>query len=104
MQIYGPHGPNGLSPVMPTRSSSGADAIRPTNLEVPRDEIQISPEAKLLEEISRTTDIQHNRIDEIRRMIASGVYETPERLSVALDRLLDDLNGASAVPGDHLGR
>ncbi len=92
MQVHGPHGPNGLSPIFPTRSAGGAESIRPTSLEVPRDEIQISPEARLLEEISRTNDIGQGRVDEIRRMIAAGVYETPERLSVALDRLLDELN------------
>jgi hypothetical protein len=92
MQIHGPHGPNGLSPVFPHRPTGPADAVRPAELEMPRDEIQISPEAQLLEEISRAGEIRQDRIDEIRRMIASGVYETPERLSLALDRLLNDLN------------
>src|SRR5262245_51236922 len=95
MQIHGPHGPNGLSPIYPQRPASAADAVHPSSLEMPRDEIQISPEARLLEEISRTGDIQHGRVDEIRRMIASGVYETPEKMAVALDRLLDELRSSS---------
>ena len=91
MQIHGPHGPNGLSPVFPQRSAGPADAVRPSSLEMPRDEIHISPEARLMEEISRTGELHHNRIDEIRRMIASGVYETPEKMAIAMERLLDEL-------------
>jgi anti-sigma28 factor (negative regulator of flagellin synthesis) len=91
MQIHGPHGPNGLSPILPQRPTGAADSVRPSTLEFPRDEIQISAEARLLEEISRTGDVQHARVDEIRRMIASGVYETPEKMAVALDKLLDEL-------------
>ena len=97
MQIHGPHGPNGLSPIFPHRPAGAADSVRPAGLEMPRDEIQISPEARLLEEISHSTEVRQERVDEIRRMIASGVYEAPERLSVALDRLLDDLNGNAGI-------
>jgi Anti-sigma-28 factor, FlgM len=94
MQIHGPHGPNGLSPVFPQRAASGADAVRPSSLEMPRDEIQISPEARLLEEISRSGDVQQLHVDEIRRMIASGVYETPEKMAVALDNLLKEFRAS----------
>ena len=80
--------------VTPSGDTTGAaDTVRPAGLEMPRDEIQISPEARLLDEISRSSDIHQSRIDEIRRMIASGVYETPEKLSVALNQLLDELQG-----------
>jgi anti-sigma28 factor (negative regulator of flagellin synthesis) len=98
MQIHGPHGPNGLSPVYPQRPTSAADAVRPSGLEMPRDEVQISPEARLLEEISRAGDVQHTRVDEIRRLIASGVYETPEKVAVALDKLLQELRSSGSVP------
>ena len=33
------------------------------------------------------------RLAEIRRQIAAGTYETPERLSAAVDALLEDLEG-----------
>ena len=97
MRIDGPHGPNGLAPIVPHHPAGAADSVRPTGLEIPRDEIQISPEARLLEEISRSSNIHQERVDEIRRMIASGVYETPEKLNIALDRLVDDLRSRGAV-------
>lgn len=98
MQVHGPHGPNGLSPVFPQRAAGAADSVRSTGLEMPRDEIQISPEARLLEEISRSTEIRQERVDEIRRMISAGIYETPEKLAVALDRLLDDMRTRGTLP------
>ena len=97
MQIHGPHGPNGVSPIFPHRPAGAADSVRPAGLEMPRDEIQISPEARLLEEISRSGDVQNGRVDEIRRMIASGVYETPEKMAVALDRLLDEMRTSGSI-------
>lgn len=97
MRIDGPHGPSGLAPILPHRPAGSADAVRPTGLEMPRDEIQISPEARLLEEISRSGGVHQARVDEIRRQIAAGVYETPEKLSVAINRLLEDLRGSGAI-------
>ena len=97
MRIDGPHGPNGLAPILPHRPAGAADSVRPTGLEMPRDEIQISPEARLLEEISRSGGVHQARVDELRHQIAAGVYETPEKLSVAIDRLLDDLRSSGAI-------
>ena len=97
MQIHGPHGPNGLSPIFPNRPAGTADSVRPAGLEMPRDEIQISPEARLLEEVARSGEVQNGRVDEIRRMIASGVYETPEKMAVALDRLLDEMRTSGSI-------
>jgi negative regulator of flagellin synthesis FlgM len=47
----------------------------------------------MLDGISRLPEIRHERIAEIRQQIAAGVYETPEKLELALDRLLDELPG-----------
>jgi negative regulator of flagellin synthesis FlgM len=58
---------------------------------MPRDDIQISPEARMLADISQSGEIRQERIEEVRQLIVSGVYETPEKLSVAVDRLLSDL-------------
>ena len=47
----------------------------------------------MLDGISRLPDIRHEKVEEIRQQIASGTYETPEKIQVALDRLLDELSG-----------
>jgi negative regulator of flagellin synthesis FlgM len=38
---------------------------------------------------SSNTEIRADRVATIRQQIADGTYETPEKLSAALDRLLD---------------
>ena len=38
-----------------------------------------------------TSDIRFDRVAAIRAAIADGSYETPEKLDIALDRLLDSL-------------
>ena len=47
----------------------------------------------MLDGISQLPEIRHERVEEIRRQIATGSYETPEKLELALDRLFDELRG-----------
>jgi negative regulator of flagellin synthesis FlgM len=47
----------------------------------------------MLDGISRLPEIRHEKVEEIRRQIAAGVYESPEKLELALDRLLDEIRG-----------
>ena len=47
----------------------------------------------MLDGISQLPDIRYERVEEIRRQIATGSYETPEKLELALDRLFDELQG-----------
>jgi negative regulator of flagellin synthesis FlgM len=56
-----------------------------------RDQLEISPLAQLLNGIGEIPDIRYEKINEIRAQLAAGTYDTPEKLEVALDRLLDDL-------------
>jgi negative regulator of flagellin synthesis FlgM len=47
----------------------------------------------MLDGISQLPEIRYERVEEIRRQIAAGSYETPEKLELALDRLFDELRG-----------
>ena len=42
--------------------------------------------------IHEIPDVRTHLVDEIRQQIMDGTYETPERLQVAVDRLLDELS------------
>ena len=55
------------------------------------DEISISQEADMLSRVADIPDIRQDRVDQIRAEIANGVYETEERLDVAVSRLLDEI-------------
>ena len=66
--------------------------VRPCT-RAPRDHVEISPLGQMLDGISRLPEIRHEKVEEIRRQIASGSYETPEKLELALDRMMDELMG-----------
>jgi negative regulator of flagellin synthesis FlgM len=74
---------SGARPAQGVESSAGADAL------APQDEVQISSEACKLDELSRTSGVRQERIEQIRQEIADGSYDTPEKLDAALDKFLD---------------
>jgi anti-sigma28 factor (negative regulator of flagellin synthesis) len=75
--------------------SPSATAIAPRDqLDLSAEALQMSSvgEASSLENTQETDAIRTEKVAAIRRAIADGTYETPERLSGALDRLLDQLD------------
>ena len=93
MEIYGAGGAQGPQPVYPRLAEFSVESGRSVQAGAPRDHVEISPLGRMLDGISQLPEIRHERVEEIRRQIASGVYETPEKLEVALDRLMDELSG-----------
>ena len=91
MHIHGPghvHGPHTISG--PHRSFAPRESEN-TGTVQQMDQLEISPEADL---VSRTQDlpsIRADRVAEIRSQIEAGIYETPEKLEIALGRLLDEI-------------
>ena len=55
------------------------------------DQLDISSEAKMLSQLKVVGDIRADRVADIRAQIESGVYETSEKLDVAVSRLLNEL-------------
>jgi negative regulator of flagellin synthesis FlgM len=47
----------------------------------------------MLDGINQLPEIRYERVEEIRQQIAAGAYETPEKLELAVERLLDELRG-----------
>lgn len=90
---------HGLNHAQSTHSVSSPHAARkpggPTGAETNRsiaDQLDLSPEAQALsagQEIAPSEGIRTEKVAAIRQAIADGTYETPEKLSAALDRLLD---------------
>lgn len=91
MQIYGPshiHGPQTISaPHKSYNASPSASAGRSAEV----DQLDISREADMASRVRDLPDIRADRVASIRAQIASGVYETDEKLNVALERLLDEI-------------
>jgi len=93
MEVYGAGGTQGPQPIYPRLAAFSVETGQTVQAGTPRDQVEISPLGQMLDGISRLPEIRHEKVEEIRRQIASGVYETPAKLELALDRLLDELRG-----------
>ena len=89
MEIHGPghiDGPQSIKPPHRARSIEAQPAP-----EQPLDQVDISPEADLVGRVNEVPEMRTDRIAEIRAEIQAGVYETDEKLDVAVGRLLDEI-------------
>jgi len=93
MEIFGAGGAQGPQPIYPRLAAFSVDAGQTVHAGTPRDQVEISPLGQMLDGISQLPEIRQERVEEIRRQIAAGAYETPEKLEVAVDRLLEELRG-----------
>jgi len=95
MQIFGPFrvstavpttGAQRLQPQKPVDSTAAPRSASPV------DKLDISNHVNRLEPTASTStsDIRVDRVADLRRQIASGNYETPEKMDAALSRFLDD--------------
>jgi negative regulator of flagellin synthesis FlgM len=93
MEIFGAGGTQGPQPIYPRLAAFTIDSGQTVHAGTPRDHVEISPLGQMLDGISQLPEIRYEKVEEIRRQIAAGSYETSERLELALDRLLEELNG-----------
>lgn len=93
MQIYGPshvHGPHGVNGPHFNRANgpqSGKAAAGSA-----ADQVDISPAAEAAVQAAESGDIRADLVARVRGEIASGTYETAEKLDGALNRLLDEIS------------
>ena len=90
MEINGPSQIHGAQPIQApqrlesTQVDTSVDAT-------PLDRVDISAEADLISQVQEVPDIRTDRVADIRAEIAAGIYETDEKLDVAIGRLLDEI-------------
>ncbi len=89
-RLFGAGGTSGPQPIYPRLAAFSVDAGQTVHAGAPRDHVEISPLGQMLDGISQLPEIRYEKVEEIRRQIAAGSYETPEKLELALDRLLDE--------------
>lgn len=92
MEIHGPGalgGPSPISQPRPVAQPQDPGSAAPRPLEA--DEVEISEMGKLLDNLSGAGEIRRERVEEVRRALEAGTYETPEKLETAVERLLDEL-------------
>ncbi|MBI3863477.1 MAG: flagellar biosynthesis anti-sigma factor FlgM [Planctomycetia bacterium] len=80
-----------MTPVSRPETASPPIETAPSGPISPRDEVEISTVGKLLDDASRTPGIREQRLAEIKAAIEAGTYETPEKLELALNRMVEQL-------------
>ena len=91
MQIHGPTHVHGPQPVnAPHRTNASQSTARPERVSTV-DQLDISTEAELISRIHDVPDIRSDRVQEIKAQLASGAYETGDKLDIAIERLLDEI-------------
>ena len=92
MQVYGPshlHAAQGISAPHNNRlnsvAPSGSRGIDTA------DTLEISSEGMFVEAAKNLPEMRMDRIAELRAQIASGKYETADKLDMALENMLDEL-------------
>ena len=53
----------------------------------PRDELELSAAGKMLDQLSHSPDVRHERLARIKEAIEQGTYDTDEKLEAALMKL-----------------
>src|SRR5207302_6246056 len=91
MQIHGTnriHSPQGINaPHIPLRTAG----TQSTPTAGKADRVDISPAAEAAVQAAEGRGIRHDLVNLIRDQIAKGTYDTPEKMDMALERLLDQI-------------
>jgi negative regulator of flagellin synthesis FlgM len=93
MQIHGLHqtqSTQSLGAAQAGKSAARAPASESCQA-AQADQLDLSPEALAISraDAAAAGEIRMEKVAAIRQAIADGVYETPDKLSAALDRMLD---------------
>jgi len=88
--VFSTQGSQGLGAVKGVEAAQSAQsAARQEGVGEVHDAVTLSVDA--VKAASATSDIRFDRVAAIKAAIADGSYETPDKLDIALDRLLDRL-------------
>lgn len=91
MQIYGAGPIHGAHAINPTHMQRTRNVSEVAFTAAPQDQIDISPIGRMMEKVEQIPDIRSEKVSALRQAIAQGIYDTPDRLNLALDRMLDEL-------------
>lgn len=86
---------NGINPASaprPVSTSASARPPKPQPKPQPSDTVEISPQAMLRSRMAGIPDVRADLVARVRAEIQAGTYETPEKLDIALSRLMDEMS------------
>jgi len=91
MEVNGPRAASAAVPVRTVRPAVDVQQPAATSAFAPTDQVEISSMGKMLDDVSRTPGLREQRLAQIKSAIEAGTYDTPEKLELALSRMLDRL-------------
>jgi negative regulator of flagellin synthesis FlgM len=91
MQVFGPAHVHGAQPLNAPHTSRVSETPAPSGANPIQDELSISDAARAVDQVGQVPDMRMDRVQQIRAQIADGTYETPQKLDIALGRLLDEI-------------
>ncbi len=91
MEVRGLTSARPAAPISRPDTASGPAEAAPVGPTSPKDEVEISAVGKMLDDASRTPGVREQRLAQIKAAIEAGTYETPEKLELALNRMLEQL-------------
>lgn len=89
MEVHGAGSVQGAYPVRHVRPAADVAPTRDVKPIETRDEVEISSAGKMMENLNQS--VRAERLAQIKAAIDAGEYETPEKLEIALERLLADV-------------
>ena len=96
MEVQGPGSLQRSVPISPVKSAGqSAAAAKPQTPAVskPKDAVEISSAGQLLDKLSKSPEVRAERLAQIKASIASGDYDSDEKLEAALMSLLQSIVG-----------
>jgi anti-sigma28 factor (negative regulator of flagellin synthesis) len=91
MQIHGTAQIHAAQPLNPPHRLAAPQGPSPSESFSPVDQLDISREAELASRLQDVADMRADRVAAIRSQIEAGVYETDDKLDLAVSRLLDEI-------------
>lgn len=90
MEVQGPGGISGPNRIEPQRIAPQRAERADLGSKI-GDRAEISEEAQLLARLAEVPDIRMDKVEELKELIATGRYESKEKIEKAVERLLEEL-------------
>lgn len=91
MEVRGLGSVGASRPVTGARPPVETSEAASTNSMTPKDEVEISSLGKMLDDVSRVSGLREQRLAQIKAAIENGTYDTPEKLELALGRMIEQV-------------
>ncbi len=84
-------GGNFVPPNLPVTGPAGAREVAGGRINDDLDRVEISDLARMMGKIGQLPAIRHEMVAQVKAQIDAGTYDSPQKLDIAVDRLIDDL-------------